>query len=408
MHPSDPRSRAGTNQENVRRHNLSTLVRHLHLARLLSRSSLTSLMGLNRSTIADLVAQAEVLQLAEQRAPAAGAHSSAGRPSVGVAATEHAYVLAVDVRVSALVVARVGLGGIPLAQATAPAPADHDPAATAAAIVGLAAAVLRDAEPDSMLVGIGVSIPGIIDRERGTVRLAPNLDWRDVPFAGMLAARLDTDLRPVLGNDADLGALAEHLRGVGRGVDDLVYISGEVGVGAGIIAGGNPVSGRSGFAGEIGHLPFGDGTRGCHCGAVGCWETEIGAAAIARAVHWPSDRLTELGDHLDELASAPEQLSVIAHHLGRGLAGVVNLLNPEIIVLGGYLRALYPLIGNDVLAELDARALQVSGFRPQIMLPGLGDRSVLIGAAEVAFGRLLDDPVGCLARAHRTSALSVR
>lgn len=408
MHPSDPRSRGGTNQENVRRHNLSTLVRHLHLAGLLSRSSLTSLMGLNRSTIADLVAQAEVLQLAEQRAPAAGAHPCAGRPSVGVAATEHAYVLAIDVRVSGLVAARVGLGGVPLAQATGPAPPDHDPTATVAAIVQLAAAVLRDAQPDSMLVGIGVGLPGIIDRDRATVRLAPNLDWHDVPFATMLAARLDTDLRPVLGNDADLGALAEHLRGVGRGVDDLVYISGEVGVGAGIIAGGTPVSGRSGFAGEIGHLPFGDGTGHCHCGAVGCWETEIGAAAIARAVGWPSDRLTELGQHLDELTSAPEQLGVVAHHLGRGLAGLVNLLNPEIIVLGGYLRALYPLVREEVLAELDARALAVSGFRPEIVLPGLGGRSVLIGAAEVAFRTLLDDPVRCLARAQRTSALIVR
>lgn len=369
-------------------------------------------MGLNRSTIADLVAQAEVLRLAEQRAPAAGAHSSAGRPSVGVAATEHAYVLAVDVRVSHLVAARVGLGGIPLAQATGPAPPAHDPSATAAAIGRLATAVLRDADPDSMLVGIGVSIPGIVDRERGTVRLAPNLDWHDVPFATMLATRLDTDLRPVLGNDADLGALAEHLRGVGRGVDDIVYIAGEVGVGAGIIAGGAPVSGRAGFAGEIGHLPFGDGTRRCHCGAAGCWETEIGAAAIARAVDWPPDRLTELGCRLDELAdelsSAPVQLSVVAHHLGRGLAGLVNLLNPEIIVLGGYLRALYPLVRNEVLAEMDTRALQVSGFRPEVVLPGLGDRSVLIGAAEVAFRTLLDDPVRCLARAQRTSTLGVR
>lgn len=407
MDSSNPRSRVGTNQESVRRHNLSTLLRHLHLAGPLSRSSLASLMGLNRSTIADLVAQAEVLQLADQHARLTGGQSSAGRPSVGVGATEHAHVLAVDVRVSGLVVSRVGLGGRLLSQATGPSPDGHDPSATAEGVARLTHAVLRDVRHDSVLVGIGVGIPGIIAGNNGIVRLAPNLGWRDVPFADILADRLGTNLRPILGNDADLGALAEHLRGVGSGVDDVVYVSGEVGVGAGIVTGGAPVSGMSGFAGEIGHLPFGDGSRPCHCGAVGCWETEIGAAAIARAVGCPSDQLSELGCRLDGIPSAPEELREVGRHLGRGLAGLVALLNPEIIVLGGYLRALYPWVREDVSAEMDARALKVTGIHPEIVLPGLGDRSVLIGAAEMAFRDLLDDPVNCLARARRTSALAV-
>jgi predicted NBD/HSP70 family sugar kinase len=397
----------GTNQENVRRHNLSTLLGHLHLAGQLSRSSLTTLMGLNRSTIADLVGEVELLGLAEQQAPHARVRAAAGRPSVGVAATDHAYVLAVDVRVSGLVVARVGLGGLVLSQATGPSPNGHDPQATLDTVADLVRMVVRDAEPESVLVGIGVSLPGIIARQSGIVRLAPNLDWHDLPFADMLAVRLDTSLRPVLGNDADHGALAEHLRGVGRGVDDLVYVSGEVGVGAGLIAGGRPVTGASGFAGEIGHLPFGDGTRPCHCGAKGCWETEIGAAAMAEAVGCPPDRLTDLGGYLDELDSAPAELAAIGRHLGRGLAGLVNLLNPQIIVLGGYLRSLYRWVDRDVHAEMAVRALRVSGMQPRIVLPKLGDQSVLIGASEVAFRGLLDDPARCLSGAQRTADLKV-
>ena len=221
----------------------------------------------------------------------------------------------------------------------------------------------------------------------------------------MLATQLGTSLAPVLGNDADHGALAEHLRGVGRGVDDLVYVAGEVGVGAGLIAGGRPVNGASGFAGEIGHLPFGDGTRPCHCGAKGCWETEIGAAAMAEAVGCPLDRLTDLGVYLDELESAPAELATVGRHLGRGLAGLVNLLNPEIIVLGGYLRSLYRWVERDVHAEMAVRALRVPGIQPRIVLPRLGDQSVLIGASEVAFRGLLDDPVGCLSAAQRTADL---
>lgn len=402
MPASNARAGAGTNQESVRRHNLSTLLSHLHLDGQLSRSSLTTLMGLNRSTIADLVGELATLGLAEQQAPDARARSVAGRPSVGVAATDRAYVLAVDVRVSGLTVARVGLGGVVLSEAAGSSPAGHDPQATVAEVGRLMQRVLRDADPVSVLVGVGVSVPGIIDRDAGIVRLAPNLDWHDLPLTEMLAAELGTSLRPILGNDADHGALAEHVRGVGRGIDDLVYLAGEVGVGAGLIAGGRPVTGASGFAGEIGHLPFGDGTRPCHCGAKGCWETEIGAAAMAEAVGCPSDRLTELVAYLDELDGAPPELAVVGRHLGRGLAGLVNLLNPQIIVLGGYLRPLYRWVDREVADELAARALRISGMRPRIVLPRLGDHSVLIGAAEVAFRSLLADPVTCVSAAQRT------
>lgn len=397
---SNARAGAGTNQESVRRHNLSTLLGHLHLAGQLSRSSLTSLMGLNRSTIADLVSEVEMLGLAEQQAPDVRGRSAAGRPSVGVAATDRVCVLAADVRVSGLTVARVGLGGVVLSEATGPSTAGHDPRATVDAVAGLARQVVRDAD-SAALVGIGVSVPGIIARDTGIVRLAPNLDWHDVPLADMLAADLGTALRPVLGNDADHGALAEHMRGVGRGVSDLVYLSGEVGVGAGLIAGGRPVTGASGFAGEIGHLPFGDGTRPCHCGARGCWETEIGAAAMAEAVGCPVDRLTELGAYLDELGSAPPELATIGRQLGRGLAGLVNLLNPQMVVLGGYLRPLYRWVEREVRDELAVRALRISGMQPRIVLPRLGDHAVLIGASEVAFRALLADPVGCLSGAER-------
>jgi predicted NBD/HSP70 family sugar kinase len=389
----------------VRRHNLSTLLGHLHLAGQLSRSSLTTLMGLNRSTIADLVAEVEMLGLAEQQAPDARGRSAAGRPSVGVAATDRAHVLAVDVRVSGLTVARVGLGGVVLSGATGQSPTGHDPQATVDAVSDLARMVVRDAHPESVLVGIGVSVPGIIARDTGIVRLAPNLEWHDLPFGEMLATSLGTSMRPVLGNDADHGALAEHVRGVGRGVDDLVYIAGEVGVGAGLIAGGRPVNGASGFAGEIGHLPFGDGTRPCHCGARGCWETEIGAAAMADAVGCPADRLTDLGRYLDELNSPPAEFATIGRHLGRGLAGLVNLLNPQIIVLGGYLRPLYRWVEREILDEMTVRALRIPGLQPRIVLPRLGDQSVLIGASEVAFRGLLADPVGCLSGAERTADL---
>jgi predicted NBD/HSP70 family sugar kinase len=290
-----------------------------------------------------------------------------------------------------------------LSQATGPPAAGHDPLATVSEIARLVRRSVRTAAPSSVLVGIGVSVPGIIARNVGVVRLAPNLDWHDVPLADLLSDELPSSWRPVLGNDADHGALAEHLRGVGRGVDDLVYISGEVGVGAGVIAGGRPISGASGFAGEIGHVPFGEGARQCHCGSTGCWETEVGAARIAAAIGCPPDQLADLDRYLEELSIAPGEFATIGRHLGRGLAGLVNLLNPRMVIMGGYLRSLYRWVERDVEAEMAARALRIPGMAPRIAVPGLGDRPVLIGASEVAFRALLDDPAGHMMAAQRTA-----
>jgi predicted NBD/HSP70 family sugar kinase len=355
-------------------------------------------MGLNRSTIAGLVAELESLGLADQAKPS-GTRIGAGRPSVDVKARTGAYVLAVDLRVDGLTVARVGLGGVVRARATGPVPADHDADAIAASVVDLMRLVVRDVEQGAALVGVGVSVPGIIREEDGLVRLAPNLGWHDVPFAKLLADRMGSIGIPVLGNDADLGALAEHLRGAGVGVEDLVYLSGEVGVGAGVIVGGRKLEGAGGYAGEIGHMPFIPDGKLCHCGARGCWETEIGAPAIALAVGCPAEQIGALGEFLESIHEASPDLHAVGRHLGRGMAGAVNLLNPRVIVLGGYLRSLFPLIQEDMHSELVLRGLTAPREQVLVTLPGLGGDSVLLGAAELAFEPLLADPVGRLGAA---------
>lgn len=394
------RSGVGTNQEDVRRHNLGTVLGHVHRAGRISRAELTSRMGLNRSTIAGLVAELESLGLAEQ-AKSSGTRLGAGRPSVDVLARTGAYVLAVDLRVDGLTVARIGLGGVVQARATGPVPADHDAHAISDSVVDLMRLVVKDAKPRAALVGVGVGVPGIIRAEDGLVRLAPNLGWHDVPFSEILGKRMGSVGVPVLGNDADLGALAEHLRGAGVGVQDLVYLSGEVGVGAGVIVGGRPLAGAGGYAGEIGHMPFLPDGKLCHCGARGCWETEIGAPAIALAVGCPTERLGALGEFLEGVHEATPELRLVGRHLGRGLAGAVNMLNPRVIVLGGYLRSLFPLVQDDVEHALAIHALTAPRELVRVTLPGLGGDSVLHGAAELAFGSLLADPVASLALACR-------
>lgn len=393
---SSRRVGVGTNQEDVRRHNLGTVLGHVHRAGRISRAELTSRMGLNRSTIAGLVAELESLGLAEQAKPS-GTRIAAGRPSVDVLVRNGAYVLAVDVRVDGLTVAKVGLGGVIQSRATGPVPAGRDPEVIANSVVELMRLVVKDVEPGAALVGVGVGVPGIIRASDGHVRLAPNLGWRDVPFAKVLSDRMGALGVPVLGNDADLGALSEHLRGAGVGVEDLVYLSGEVGVGAGVIVSGHKLEGAGGYAGEIGHMPFIPEGKPCHCGARGCWETEIGAEAIALAIGCPPERVGSLGEYLEAVHDAPDELQLVGRHLGRGLAGMVNMLNPRVIVLGGYLRSLFPLVHDDVESELAVHALTAPLELVRVTLPGLGGDSVLHGAAELAFEPLLADPVGRLA-----------
>jgi predicted NBD/HSP70 family sugar kinase len=137
----------------------------------------------------------------------------------------------------------------------------------------------------------------------------------------------------------------------------------------------------------------------CHCGARGCWETEIGAESIALAIGCPPERVGALGEYLEGVREASPELRLVGQHLGRGIAGIVNLLNPRVIVLGGYLRSLFPLVQEDVDREIAVHALTAAHELVRVTLPGLGGDSVLHGAAELAFEPLLADPVERLASA---------
>jgi predicted NBD/HSP70 family sugar kinase len=391
------RSGLGTNQESVRRHNLGTVLRHVHSAGQISRAELTSLMGLNRSTIAGLVGELESLGISEHATPLEGPRQGAGRPSAEVRIAEDGpYVVAVDLGVDRAVVARVGLGGRVLCRAQAPVNSDGEAWQVGASVAALIRTVVEDAPATAALVGIGISVPGLVRRTDGLIRLAPNLEWHDVSFGGIVLAALGLDVPVSLANDADLGALAEHTRGAGVGVDELIYISGNVGVGAGVITGGHRLEGAGGYAGEVGHLMFNPDGRPCHCGNRGCWETEVGAHAIAEAISCPPDKVAQLDEVLDAFGKPSPALRATGTALGQGLASIVNMFNPQVVVLGGYFRSLYLLVGAEVNAGLADRALPAPLESVTLSLPGLGSDSPLLGAAEIALEPLFVDPVAAL------------
>jgi len=148
--------------------------------------------------------------------------------------------------------------------------------------------------------------------------------------------------------------------------------------------------------------------RVCHCGARGCWETEIGAVAVAAALGQSASNLASLAEALGAVQKPSAALRNVGRYLGLGLGSIVNAFNPEIIVLGGTLRELYPVVKADTDKALRGTALGAPWEQVQVVLPKLGGDAVLIGAGEMAFEPMLDDPVGTLTEASRQPSLALR
>src|SRR6266550_119757 len=261
----------GQRSETVRRANLSAIVRELHARGPLSRSGLVAATGLTRSAIRGVIGEFAT----EERAEPSG---TPGRPSPVVRLNPTgAMVMAVEIAVDSIAVAIVGLGGQVLELVRVDRPPGHTSVDEVVAdLAELAATVRGHAWSSNNLIGIGVAVVGMVRRTDGFVSMAPNLEWTDVPLGSRIAQALDTDGPIAVAHEADLGALAELRRGAARGHDNIVFISGEVGVGGGIIVDGRPLTGVAGYGGEVGHLPVNPNGTPCRCGSSGCWETEIG------------------------------------------------------------------------------------------------------------------------------------
>jgi predicted NBD/HSP70 family sugar kinase len=397
---------AGVGPDALRRSNLSTVLRLLHVDGGATRSELTARTGLNRSTIAALVRELSEHDLAvEGDAVATGAP---GRPSPTVAIrTDRVAVLAIDVKVDSLAVAAFGLGGTRLAgRRVQREDRDASVDATLDVVEDLAGDVLAALPNRQRLVGIGVAVAGLVRTPSGIVDVGPNLGWSQVPLAELLRRRLRRRVPVVVGNEADTGVLAECVHGAGRGVDHLLYLSGEVGVGGGIIASGSPLAGSMGYAGEVGHMTVeADGPR-CRCGNSGCWELRVGERALLRGAGRAEDGGQAMVLEVLAAAAAGEgdarrSLDELGRWMGIGLASLVNLFDPQRIVLGGLHAQIHPMIVDTATRELRARSLVAARTGVAILRSDLGIDASLVGAGEAALQPLLSDPTTAASRSSR-------
>jgi predicted NBD/HSP70 family sugar kinase len=383
-------------------------VRELHGRGPLSRSALVARTGLTRGAIRALVGELALTGLlTEERGTPQG---TPGRPSPLVRPNPQCgIVLALEITVDSLAVAAVGFGGQILEQARIDRRRDRlSVDETIADLASMAQAVLGRLRHRDSLIGIGVAVVGIVRRADGFVTMAPNLAWRHVPLGQRLAAALDTKLPIVVANEADLGALSEWRRGAAVGADHVLFVSGEVGVGGGLIVDGKQLTGAAGYGGEIGHIPVNPNGSRCRCGSIGCWETEVGEGALLRLAGHPPDAGREgldavLREAADGSSKALRALDDIGRWLGFGLAGLVNVFNPQVVVLGGLFGRIHPFVEATLASELARLSLPQSREVVRIAPASLGVDAPLLGAAELAFEPLLADPALWIRPAEATA-----
>jgi predicted NBD/HSP70 family sugar kinase len=396
---------APADQATVRRSNLGLVLRHLRDSGPRSRARIAQETGLNKATVSSLVAE-----LAQRRLVSDGdvdRAGSVGRPGltvhldgrgvcgIGVELNvDYAAALVLDLRGEVLFEERIGLD--------APALGAERTLDEVARLV--AEAVARAAGRGAIPVGLTVAIPGLTRSADGLVIAAPNLGWRDVPVLEGLRARLSEGFPIRVENDANLSAIAEWAMGSEARTPDLVYLTGEVGVGGGVIVAGQLLRGAGGLSGEVGHMSLGSPDHVCGCGRRGCWETVVGLAALLRAAADPGDPVRDpardLETRLAELVGRAEAgdertlsaLFQIGTALGTGAAVLINVFNPAVIVLGGYFALVGRYLMEPMTAELRARVFAPGLAGARVVLSTLGFTAAVRGGAHVALQSVFDDP----------------
>ena len=341
--------------QTVREANLRSVLRTVRDLAPCSRAAVAAATGLNKTTVSSLVV--DLMGRGLLRETGETSQRRVGRPGVLLALDDRwVAAIGVEVNVDYLSVMAVDLSHRELVERHVPLDAR---AAGARECARRIVAALREvmADPsvrDRAVVGVSVAVPGLIDVPSGIVTRAPNLGWRDVPLGDLVRGPL-TGVPVLVDNDANLGAMAEFGFGPCAGTQDLVYLTGEVGIGAGVLTGGELLRGAGGWAGEVGHLELEPGGPECSCGRRGCLEALAGVEAILREAlpdRVPGRPLSgiDIADLVEvavERADAGDATTLAALEraggwLGRGVAALVNVVNPGAVVLGGYFVPLAP------------------------------------------------------------------
>jgi predicted NBD/HSP70 family sugar kinase len=269
---------------------------------------------------------------------------------------------------------------------------DSDPAVVLTRLRALALGCLAEVPASVRVVGARLALPGVVSVASGVLLVAPNLGWREVRPADYLGQPTLEGLHLRLGNEADLAArtVADVAPGRPGPLRDFVYISGEIGIGGSAVVDGEVLSGRHGWAGEMGHVCVDPEGPRCRCGSTGCLEQYAGRDAIAAAAGADPSAVVDLVRAGDERALG--SIRIAARALGIALAGVVNVLDIPTVVLGGYLGQIGDVLTPGLEAHLAARVLSSRWVTPTVRVATEHPAAGATGAAFAELNAVLSHP----------------
>ncbi|MEN8706323.1 MAG: ROK family transcriptional regulator [Nocardioides marinisabuli] len=402
--PSLTGSSATADQVAVRRHNLSLVLGHLRRHGDRSRARVAEETGLNKATVSSLVAELVERGLVSEGEAERG---GVGRPAQAVGLDgRHLVALGAEINIDYLSVLALDLRGELVAERrVALDTAGMEPTRVLGELARVVREVLDGLDGRSRPVGLTVAVPGLVETATGTVFDAPNLRWQRTAAVAQLCADLDAPDYPVtLDNEANLAAVAELAARADAPPDDLLLLTGGAGVGGGMVAGGRLLRGGQGFAGEVGHMRVERAGTRCGCGRTGCWETVVGLHTLLRLAADEGDPVRDpardLVQRLDELrgrAAAGDTrtlaaLTEVADWLTVGAGILVNVLNPQVLVLGGYFAALGPWFAEALEAGLQQEVFAPGSGGCRVEMSTLGFSAAVRGGALQALSVVFDDP----------------
>jgi predicted NBD/HSP70 family sugar kinase/biotin operon repressor len=388
-------------QQLLKRHNLALVLGQVAASGNLSRAQLALRTGLTKATVSTLVDALIDAGLVVESDPERGL---IGRPGSPLSLNANGPAgLGIEVNVDYVSACVVDLTGAVRYRCTI---AGDNRLLRPEVVLGQAARAAGrlwdQAEAAGLAVcGLGVGVPGLVDFD-GILHRAPNLlAWQGVPVGELLAGLLGRPLQSLYcDNEANLAAFGERWFGTRNDLQDFVFVTGEIGVGAGIVIAGELFRGVRGLGGELGHVTVDPNGLACSCGSHGCLESVAGQEALLRAAGLPAPGLSEPGAQVAELlrralageAAAIRALEKAGEALGVALAAFLNVLDLPAVVLGGFYAELAPWLIGPVTAELHERLVNHSWLPTEVVVSSLGAEASVRGAAGIAIRRIIDDP----------------
>jgi glucokinase-like ROK family protein len=408
-----PASYQTGDQALVRQINLSLIMNILRTDAPISRASLSQRTKLNKTTVSDLINELNEHGFVREL----GMHSSGtGRPATMLTLNPAAgYIVSCEIAVGYLEVLVTDFGPEVIWQVKEATTTDaNQQAILDHMLVLLHQAVEKVKSASGKLLGMAVGVPGMVDYTTGTLLFAPNLKWRDVPLLALLEQQ-NFGAPIFVDNEANMAALGEHFFGVAQGYNEILYLSGNVGLGGGLLRDGRLWRGANGVAAEFGHMTMDPHGDLCNCGNYGCWETQVSQNSLFNYINnaitngetsiltnqirncWEDITVemvvtaAQAGDPL-----ALRALENIGSSLGIGVASLLNALNPEIVVLGGMLSVASEFLFPMVTDEIQKRALPWNRETIKVVRAAHGSDAAVKGGIATVYQSVLSQakPLG--------------